>query len=494
MHIRISDIGPLYTFRKSVLLLIISVLLLTLLSWLRFLFLRNPAPDYAFLPSPFNLSGIAVLFVSIIMTLVAQLILVRQADVYGLSNHQKLSLLFVGILLSLVATFMLPLLSNDIFSVLSYVDLFWNTDVDPYTLSGSGLKASKYYSLIGPTWKNTPCVYSPVQLIFWAPAVLFSGNNLFIAMAIFKILVFVLVLGMIVLLYRYVMEHNLEKTDDPMFAAVIVSPILWVEGAGQAHNDILVAFFLAAWIYFASKRQTFLAGIMIGLALASKLTALLPCIMYVIYLMHRSGLFRGLLVAFIIFATVVLSYIPVWNGIDTLKIPFNTMVHSNITNTLFEILQTISVKLFKFDESYVNQYLHYMSTVLKVSVVFLGIYEAIKAVTFQDVVNAMAKVYLLLTLVATQFYHPWYLLPCLVLALKLRENLWKKWFIVVSTLGILLDGSVILARGSIERQIYSAATVTLQCILVCYLIFKIIIPQKIRESISIQNFFNSPPA
>jgi hypothetical protein len=131
---------------------------------------------------------------------------------------------------------------------------------------------------------------------------------------------------------------------------------------------------------------------------------------------------------------------------------------------------------------------------LKVSVVFLGIYEAIKAVTFQDVVNAMAKVYLLLTLVATQFYHPWYLLPCLVLALKLRENLWKKWFIVVSTLGILLDGSVILARGSIERQIYSAATVTLQCILVCYLIFKIIIPQKIRESISIQNFFNSPPA
>jgi len=419
------------------------------------------------------------------MTLVAQLILVKQANVYGLPNHHKLFLLSVGTFLSLVATFMLPLLSNDIFSLLSYTDLFWNTDVDPYILSGSGLKASKYYSLIGPTWRNTPCVYSPIQLVYWAPAVLLSGKSIFLAMAIFKILVLVLVLGMIVLLYRYAIEHNLEKIDDPMFAAVIVSPILWVEGAGQSHNDILVAFFLAAWIYFASKRQTFLAGIMIGLALASKLTALLPCIMYVIYLMRRSGLFKGLIAAFTISTTVVLSYIPVWNGIDTLSIPFNTMVHSNITNTLFEILQTIFVKLFKFEESYVNQYLGYTSTILKVAVILLGIYEAIKAITFQDVVNAMAKVYLLLTLVATQFYHPWYLLPCLVLALKLRENLWKKWFIVVSTISILLDGSVILARGSIERQIYSAATVTMQCILVCYLIFKIIIPQKIRESISI---------
>ncbi len=459
--------------QKALYFLFISAFLITLFSWFRYLIVENPAPDHAFLPFPFNLSGILILLASISMALIGQLLIVKQINVYGLNEYHKQILLSVGILLALISTFMLPLLSNDIFSYLSYVDLFVNTDVNPYTLSGAGLKTSKYYSLIGSTWKNTPFCYGPFQLIFWVPAVLISGNNLFVAIAIFKVLVLGLVIGTILLLYRYATSPEINKKNDVMLFTVILSPILWIEGAGQAHNDILIAFLYAAWLNLASKKQFFLSGIMVGLALASKLTSLVPGIMFVLYLMRRVSFLKGVSAGFTILIIVVLMYVPVWNGIETLTIPFNALAHGDMTNSLWQVFYNIA-KIFKAEQSNIIHNLFYIRMISGVTIALAGAYLSLRSLTFQDLLGAMVKIYVLISMVALPFYHPWYLLPCLILALELREPIWQKWFLVVSTTGILLDGSVLLAKGSFERNVYVAITVTVQSIFVLYLIFRLI--------------------
>jgi hypothetical protein len=66
---------------------------------------------------------------------------------------------------------------------------------------------------------------------------------------------------------------------------------------------------------------------------------------------------------------------------------------------------------------------------------------------------------LLATTLAAPVFHPWYLIPCLVLSVELRDPAWRDWLPRFGAVSLLADGTVLLAYGSTARAVYSAFAV-----------------------------------
>ena len=82
---------------------------------------------------------------------------------------------------------MVPFLSGDLFSALAYAELVVKSSVDPFTLPAPGLAASSFLPYLSPRWREAPCVYGPLQLLFWSPAARFAAS-LPTALAVAKLL------------------------------------------------------------------------------------------------------------------------------------------------------------------------------------------------------------------------------------------------------------------------------------------------------------------
>ena len=158
--------------------------------------------------------------------------------------------------------------------------------MDPFTLPAPGLAGSSFLPFLGPRWREAPCVYGPLQLLFWSPAARFAAS-LPTALAVAKLLAVGAAAATLALLRRYCSRP--EGPGPAAFAAVALSPVLWVEGAGQAHGDIVVGLLFAAWLLAARRRGVVLASALLGAAVASKLTAALPAGMYLAYVAGRPG-------------------------------------------------------------------------------------------------------------------------------------------------------------------------------------------------------------
>ena len=207
--------------------------------------------------------------------------------------------------------------------------------VDPFTLPAPGLAASSFVPFLGPRWREAPCTYGPLQLVFWSPAARFAAS-VPAALAVAKLLAVGAAAGTLVLLRRYCSTP--EGPGPAAFAAVALSPVLWVEGAGQAHDDVLVGLLFAAWLLAARRPGVVLASALLGAAVASKLTAALPAGMYLAYLAGRPGpwparLGRVAAATSTLGLVVVLAYWPFWSGLDTLRVPLAFLAERRPTNS-----------------------------------------------------------------------------------------------------------------------------------------------------------------
>ena len=137
--------------------------LVTALSWGRWILLGEIAPDLRRLPDIVAWPAAAILWLALGACHVAHRSLVQSPPRLRVQLRAALA---VGA----IAALMLPFLSNDLFSVLAYTDLAWNSTVNPLTLRAPGLRASRFFHVVSPAWNWTPCVYGPLQLAFWAPA------------------------------------------------------------------------------------------------------------------------------------------------------------------------------------------------------------------------------------------------------------------------------------------------------------------------------------
>ncbi len=427
-------------------------------SWVRLLVSGHPSPDLGALRFPLDLLGAAGFVAAVLLSLQAQLRRVEQAAA-GATGSLVPAREAAGLVL--LAGAMLPLLSGDLFSVLGYTELLLKRSVDPFTLPAPGLAASSFFPFLGARWREAPCTYGPLQLLFWSPAVRFAAG-LPEALAVAKLLAVGAAAGTLVLLRRHCSRPG--GPGPAAFAAVALSPVLWIEGAGQAHNDVVVGLLFAAWLFAARRPGVLLASALLGAAVASKLTAVLPAFMYLAYLAGRPGplparLGRVAAATAALGLVVVLAYQPVWNGLETLRVPLAFLAERRPTNSLAEIVFVAMRPV--LGSRLATSVLSSIGTLLTAGLALLGAVLAWRSPGVAALAGSMAGVSLIATTLVAPVFHPWYLIPCLVLSVELRDAAWQTWLLRFGTLSLLADGSLLFAYGSSSRAVYTALSVPL---------------------------------
>jgi hypothetical protein len=427
-------------------------------SWVRLLVAGHPSSDLGPLRFPLDWLGAAGFVAAVLLSLRAHLRRVAQAAAGATGSSETLR---AALGLAVLAGAMLPLLSGDLWNLLAYAELPLRSSVDPFTLPPPGLADSSFLPFIGPRWREAPCTYGPLQLGFWAPAAWLAAS-LPAVLAVAKLLAVGAVAGTLALLRRYCVRP--DGPGPAAFAAVALSPVLWIEGAGQAHNDVVVGLFFAAWLVAARSHRALLASTFLGAAVASKLTAVLPAGMYLAYLGGRPGpvlarLGRVAAGASAVGLVVMLAYGPFWSGLDTLRVPLAFLAERRPTNSLGEIVFVALRQV--VGRGAATAALASLGTLLTAGLALLGAALAWRAPGVASLAGSMAAVSLLATTLAAPVFHPWYLIPCLVLSVELRDQAWQAWLLRFGALSVLADGSVLFAYGSSSRAIYTTLSVPL---------------------------------
>jgi hypothetical protein len=179
-----------------------------------------------------------------------------------------------------------PTLSTDIFSYIFsdriatvYHQNVWQVvplthDSDPFAIMAD--------------WKNTTRVYGEVnQLIYTLPSLL-GGNTVWLLVMLYKLVSSVFALGIFWILYLLLKNTGENKNKIARDMRIILwNPLLLLELFGSGHNDSIMIFFTLLAVYFYSKKNLLLSGVVLALAVQVKLIPILLFIFLIVSLLQK---------------------------------------------------------------------------------------------------------------------------------------------------------------------------------------------------------------
>jgi hypothetical protein len=239
-----------------------------------------------------------------------------------LAPTRRRILLVVGIaaILSTVLAFTYPFLSDDMFYGIAGARTFGCYRQNPFAVPPSRFTHDPFLPYAG--WTDLTMPYGPLWVLISGLVARISDRGLLATVLAFKALnvgVFLLTTGMLARLLA-------KRTPRTALAGLILwawNPLVLVEVASSAHNDVvMIALIVAACSCAAARRPTptFLA---LALAVAAKYVAILLVPLFVIHFYRRQPTWRAGLRAIVpgVFAAIgllVALYVPFWVGLQTL--------------------------------------------------------------------------------------------------------------------------------------------------------------------------------
>ena len=247
----------------------------------------------------------------------------------------------ISYLLAGIFSFMLPMLSNDVFSLLAYGDLAnHGTDI----FSQSRLNGNSFFlQYCNPNGSAGPNVYGPVCIAFMRVAAFFFPNSVLGALLAFKLITFIwaaLFIGAAIKI------SGLIECGTRSFLFIVLNPLFLIEGVGQQHVDLLAAA-LALWtVYFVLSNKAEFAFVPIALAIGVKMSyvLLLPYAFLALYIQypHLSRfLVKSLIGLLISGLTLILIYWPYFSSFNNLIVPFQSLYHQVPTKSIVEVFGDI---------------------------------------------------------------------------------------------------------------------------------------------------------
>jgi alpha-1,6-mannosyltransferase len=170
---------------------------------------------------------------------------------------------------ALPLVFFLPLGSYDVYS---YACQGWqqSAGLDPYA-GGVDLLGCPWREAVAPTWLSSPAPYGPVFLVLAAVAAKLGGSLIGTLVALRAIAL----LG--VALIAVSLPSLARRSGVPLSRAVwlaLACPLIPIHLISGAHNDAVMVGFVVAGLALAADRRLLLAGLVFGLAVGVKATAI----------------------------------------------------------------------------------------------------------------------------------------------------------------------------------------------------------------------------
>ncbi len=404
----------------------------------------------------------------------------------------------LSIIGNLILFFMTVIFASDIYTYLAEGELA-TRGIYTYT-NGELVKNSLFIDHVSFWWKDCPNHYGP-PLLFMFYSSVFIGKSVMASYWVFKVLMLISAILLTQVVYLILKEQNIKTTYN-LYALVVLAPLFLIEGIGQTHVDLVITLLIALFIYFYLKNRFWISTVFIALAISCKImygVILIPLFMALLYVKYinvakniKGFLSYSILGLSIIGIIVGLSYIPVWQGWETILNPME--YHKN--KTPCRSFTELAILVYKFggelirngfnipqllldahtkDFLSVKKILEYQSLIapiLKSIGFLLALWSALPLLKIKDskeVFHVFARLWIIIITIYSPIFNPWYFMPILLLLLFSDTKSWMIYAIIVVSQSINGQlGNSTIPIGNLWEVLASIQVLTLVPLFLLY--------------------------
>lgn len=327
----------------------------------------------------------------------------------------------------LLAAFTMPTLSDDVYRFIWDGQLIVRgenpmlTTPDNYLAAmlptaNNYIYATKLHGLINHPQFYT-CYPPLMQGAFWLSAFL-GGSSITASIIIIKIFISIVDVVGIIFLYKLLKKNNLNEKLIILYA---LNPIIIIEGAGNAHFEVVQAAYIFISLYYLHVKKITVAAIYWGLAIVTKLIPLMLLPLIIRWLGWKKGIIFSVISVFV----AAICFLPFLssNSLQGFGKSLNLYFQNfEFNGSIYYIAREIgwSIKGYNYI-SFIGPFLMCL---------FLGCYAVLffikRNLTFSSFASAAVIVISLYYLFATTV-HPWYfinLIPFAIVAGKKYPFVW----------------------------------------------------------------------
>ncbi|MCE2962545.1 MAG: hypothetical protein ACK43K_02815 [Chitinophagales bacterium] len=380
---------------------------------------------------------------------------------YHITKKQTITISIASMLIFFGMTVMF---ASDIYTYLAEGELL-TRGILTYT-NGELVRQSKFIDYVSHWWKDCPNHYgSPLLLLFGISCLI--GKSIFKSYLVFKFLIFLI--GLLIIQLVSKLEDTENDTEYNYFAIIALSPILMIEGIGQVHAEIVITLLLAATMLSMQKKNIYLAALFIGTAIACKIlygVILFPLFMTLLFVSSKheknrwSYFFKnGLICIGILSTMVILLYWPIWEGWATITNPMayhSTKTPSRSYTEIFilvyrygsEILAngTTIPELMKLAQSPdffpISEVISLKNKIapffagLGLLLAILNLLPVLAVKKTNDVYYYFAKLWIIIIVIYSPIFNPWYFMPIILLMIYHRKKSWIFFLIFITSISM----------------------------------------------------------
>jgi hypothetical protein len=170
--------------------------------------------------------------------------------------------------------------SNDLWSYVMYGRIVGVHHADPWVQAPAQFPSDPFLNRVSLGWRSTRSVYGPAFVSLSALVAVVARSSALVARLFFQGLMAAAMVGTLLLLRRITRSN----------AAVLwlgLQPVVWMSGINGGHNDTLVGLAVLGAAVLARRGRAATAGVVIGVAALTKLTALFGLVGIVPWLLTR---------------------------------------------------------------------------------------------------------------------------------------------------------------------------------------------------------------
>lgn len=376
---------------------------------------------------------------------------------FDLSLKETRNLSIIGYI---IFFFMTVIFASDIYTYLAEGELA-TRGIYTYT-NGELVKNSYFIEYVSNWWKDCPNHYGP-PLLFMFYSSVYIGKSVMASYWVFKIVMLTSALLLTQTIFL-ILKEQYTKTTYNLYALVVLAPLFLIEGVGQTHVDLVITLFISLFIYFFLKNNFFIAIIFVAFAISSKIlygVILVPFLIALLYVKFinatkniKGFLSYSILGLLIIGIVVGVSYVPIWQGWETITTPM--VYHKN--KTPCRSFTDLSILVYKFgnelirngfdipkllldskkeDFLSIEKRLFYQNTIapifkiLGILLAFLSALPILKIKNTKEVFHVFARLWIIIITIYSPIFNPWYFMPILLLLIFSDIKSWMIYAIIV---------------------------------------------------------------
>jgi hypothetical protein len=391
-----------------------SFSLLVILSWLRYFISGNLQVDDVTMGS---LMGIAISILFVIFTFI-HFMSFYYMDLSGSFKFKK------ALYLNAAGMFMLPCISNDIFSWLAYTDSFqFNSEIYRTSVSNK----SMFYPYISELYETIPNVYGIICLIVAKMSIVSKSVLLNILSLKFFIAFIVSVLLFIL---------NKQKSEEgSSWNYIFLNPLWTIHALGESHTEVLGLFFIFLAFYSLFYNRNVIAVALFSIAVLVKISFVLLFPVFVWCQWHRSidkiQMIRFFLHALILGSAILILIFLLFKDFDILLLPLTTIDRLWPTGNFSDYFVSVYKLIFEDSERLIPS----VKIVMKFLFLFyIGILLYINRNSSIKLrwLEALYFIFLAFLFLYSHRFLTWYLLILLPMFMWLKNNRLRNEFFFLS--------------------------------------------------------------